>query len=274
MKEKTNSIKHKDAIIISDNIKTPFKIIDKRCNFPYIAKHENESYILQETEELSCKFGNFCYATPNIVSIYIHKALVKFSQSLKAFELIKKGDKNSSPLKIVTKNTHCILNYYEEKISSIIFSYTAFEAFLNLSIPEDYEYIKKSNKNTEIFNHSQIERYISTREKFKKIIPEIYKINNISNQSFYSKIIEIENLRDKLIHFKKENQNELYLDLLNLKNCNHVNYVISFIDFMHEHSLKNHIQNNCILEWPQFSDLHIFTSDSPITKCEDYTYDK
>lgn len=267
MKEKTNNINHKEGFVISVDIKKPFKIIDRRCKNPFIAKHENDSYIIQESEELSCKFGNYCYATPDIVSIYIHKALVKFSQSLKAFELIKNDDKDSSELKIITKNTHNIINYYEEKISSIIFSYTAFEAFLNFSIPEDYNYKRKGNKNTEIYNHSQIERYISTREKFKKIIPEIYKINNISTQPFYSKIIEIENLRDKLIHFKKENQNELYLDLLNLKNCNHANYVISFINFMNEHSLKNHIQNNCIMEWPQFGDLHLFTSDTPITKC-------
>lgn len=162
-------------------MKEPFDIINKRCNVPYIVEYNTIDIAIQDTEELICDFGEYSYGKPNSVAIYINKALKKYNSALENFEKINNGNSNDSSFDIVKKNTKYILDYYEEKISSIIFSYTALEAFLNISIPEKYEFKIKGNKKTEIYNYSQIERYFSTRDKIIKITPDIYNIENISN---------------------------------------------------------------------------------------------
>ena len=53
----------------------------------------------------------------------------------------------------------------EYAYQSIIFSFTALEAFINICIPESFIWRKTTKKNTEIYTKDQIERYFSWKEK-------------------------------------------------------------------------------------------------------------
>lgn len=89
--------------------------------------------------------------------------------------------------------------------TSIISAFTAIEAFINDSIPEDHEYWhnKKSELILEKSDKREIERFISIEKKLNVILPEIFCVEPPKGKSpvwvSYKKLKEC---RDGLIHAK------------------------------------------------------------------------
>lgn len=130
-----------------------------------------------------------------------------------------------------------VYNYYLiYKISSVTSLIMAVESFINLIIPDNYEY-KDSDK---VYNKSDIERFYNLKEKITKIIPEIIKISNLSDyQKLYSKVIEINLLRNEFIHLKtkRDKKNgDPFIDhfesLINLDLNEKIDNVKDFINFL------------------------------------------
>lgn len=130
-----------------------------------------------------------------------------------------------------------VYNYYLiYKISSITSLIMAVESFVNNIIPENYEYVDLDKK----YNKSDIERFYNLKDKITKIVPEIVNISNVSDyQKLYSKVIEVNLLRNEFIHLKTkrdEKNGDPFIDhfesLINLDLNEKINDVKNFINFL------------------------------------------
>ncbi len=105
-------------------------------------------------------------------------------------------------------------NYFELIISSIIFAYTALEAFANICIPNNYEFlIDKSGVKT-IYSKEAIERKYALREKFKIILKDIMNTSDPTKEDWWNDFIKLEDLRNEIIHTKQSKSEERYSKLL------------------------------------------------------------
>src|SRR5690554_5643702 len=105
-------------------------------------------------------------------------------------------------------------NYFELIITSIIFAYTSLEAFANICIPNNYEYVTDKAGVKTIYSKSAIERKFPLRDKFKKILSNLLKIPNITNEKWWNKFIRLEDVRNEIIHTKDASAEERYSKLL------------------------------------------------------------
>ena len=126
-------------------------------------------------------------------------------------------------------------NYLIYKISSITSLIMAVESFVNLIIPDNYKF-NDLGKN---YNKADIERFYNLKEKITKVIPAIVKISNMSEyQKLYSKVIEINLLRNEFIHLKtkRDNKGDPFIDhfeaLINMDLDEKINDIKKFINFV------------------------------------------
>ena len=94
-------------------------------------------------------------------------------------------------------------------MQSIVFAFTALEAFVNEIIPSDYKYEKKGKKATEIYTKEEIERWVSIDEKLDKIIPAILKVGTPKGRDqSWQGFKDLKNIRDRLIHMKSDDRKD------------------------------------------------------------------
>ena len=101
-----------------------------------------------------------------------------------------------------------LFDYFEHIQTSIIFSYTAVEAFSNAAIPNNFVIEEVNNKGVkETWNKRNIERWYSTSEKLTKILPNTLAIESPVKSSFWKDFKKLEELRNDIIHLKTTNKN-------------------------------------------------------------------
>jgi len=105
-------------------------------------------------------------------------------------------------------------NYFELIISSLIFAYTALEAFANICIPDNYEYLIKKSGIKTIYSKEAIERKYSLRDKFKIILRDIINTSDPTKENWWNDFIKLEDLRDEIIHTKQSKSEDRYSKLL------------------------------------------------------------
>ncbi len=90
-------------------------------------------------------------------------------------------------------------------LASVIFSYTAIEAFANMVIPADFVYRRpRADKRcTEEYGRSQIERHLSLAEKLHEILPLLTNIPTAKGTVVWEDFVFLKRLRDRLIHLKR-----------------------------------------------------------------------
>lgn len=99
------------------------------------------------------------------------------------------------------------INYLELMMQSIVFAFTALEAFVNENIPSGYEYEKKTSKKIQIYTKEKIERWLSIDEKLGKILPSILNLQTPKGKhSSWQGFINLKNVRDRLVHMKSEDR--------------------------------------------------------------------
>ena len=102
------------------------------------------------------------------------------------------------------KNSMVLIDFFEIMMTQIIFSYSAIEAFSNISIPDKYIYQKNKNSSrcTEVYDKDQIERYINLDEKLRKVLPNIFKVDSPTGTKEWNEYDVLQKLRDRIIHLK------------------------------------------------------------------------
>ena len=58
----------------------------------------------------------------------------------------------------------------------LVFAYTALESFANDEIPDKFTYSVEETKSTEVYNKSQIERFLSMQVKLGDILPGVCSV--------------------------------------------------------------------------------------------------
>lgn len=138
--------------------------------------------------------------------------LVYFNSAQRYFSLMKKTrkklvDKLDTSKPLTETGINEIYDFYEITSGFVIFLFTAIESFINQRIPENYQYVYKGAKKTEIYSQTQIYQTIDFMTKFKTILPDA-----TNNRSFktgtptYTHIVNLKKFRDEIIHTKPQKE--------------------------------------------------------------------
>lgn len=94
--------------------------------------------------------------------------------------------------------------YFSTVCNYVIFQFLSIEAFINKTIPKDFEYRKSiQDKKTELFDRYQIQRNIEFLEKIKTVLPLATGKNFVQEFSHkYDLIKRLKEFRDEIVHTK------------------------------------------------------------------------
>lgn len=97
-------------------------------------------------------------------------------------------------------------DYVERMIEAIVLAFTALEAFVNETIPEDFVYARhvRSDVVLEATNKSNIERHVSIDEKLTAVLPEVLNCSSPKGSRCWQGYKQLKQTRDRLVHMKSE----------------------------------------------------------------------
>lgn len=231
-KKKISEKKSKEYLVLHRNIED-YKIFDIRSNRP-ISYVENPldpnsgRMVVQEIDKLELSRqpvrnpNSLEYFAPNNIAMLL-SVMDKSLEAAKKIYLenlnpdkfnhsedykIFKGDKKDK----LYSNSKILYDYIEQIQIAIVFGYTALEAFTNISIPTNYTYTTEKNSKgiQEIFDKNSIERWLSLKIKISEILTDIYEIEDIKKRSFWSDFLQLEQMRQDIIHQKSVQETDFY----------------------------------------------------------------
>jgi len=240
-----------------------YDIFDERICKPICIKSvengvEKGSMVFQELDDVNFMNNALTYFPPNNVGLLlsINKRLLSEAKSFYD-EHIDPNKVNHSFVdtqldkKSFLKTKSIVIADYIEKIQiTIVFGYTAIEAFSNLSIPENYEYKVniKSKGIKEIYDKKAIERWINLSDKLSNILTEVYKTKKIDKEKFWTYFTKLEKYRHDIIHQKSIQKTDFYKyyfhkDIFKICECPE-----SVLKFFYESEDKNK-RTNALWPW-------------------------
>lgn len=243
-----------------------YKLYDSRfmkpvCHQEYKNGILSGSMLIQDLDTVSLnRKKNLTYFVPNNIALMLSvskKALESAKQSYnKNFlnsELELDINKISGDKKSAMHNISSLSCDYLENIqTSIVFEYTALEAFVNLSIPDDYIYTAEKNSKgiLESYDKKAIERWLPLKTKISNILTEIYQTKKVENQKWWALLLNLESYRNDIIHQKSISHTEFYKDYFKERIFKTCQLADSIIQFFHDaHADKN--KTNPIWPWTE-----------------------
>jgi hypothetical protein len=98
-------------------------------------------------------------------------------------------------------------DYLEAIMSSILFAYTAIEAFANEEIPADYSHPSQRRSGLlVVLWKPSIERQVDLSEKLATILPDVMKVASPKGTKTWQDYIELKRMRDRLVHMKSSDR--------------------------------------------------------------------
>lgn len=188
---------------------------DDRVAKPDILINEdkfNEHFVFDQQWVLTIDKFQVIMARPNDVALYLSLMDRNVSKA-KPFldDAIKRRNKNPYyNMMLDEKSTNLFYDYFEQIISAVTYSYIAIETLANICIEETYQYTKKEKGVTTIYDKEGVERFFKLRDKFKVIIRNILSTPDPSAESWWQFFIQLEEIRDKIIHTKQSSSQERY----------------------------------------------------------------
>jgi hypothetical protein len=169
---------------------------------------------------------------PNDVSLYSSISIKNRIEAEKFYNevIIKRLKEYGGAFPSYEKQTE-YYNYFELVITSLIFSYTSLEAFANICIPNNYEYITDKGGIKTIYSKVAIERKFPLRDKFKDILAMLLKMPKITNEKWWNDFIKLEDIRNEIIHTKEASSEERYSKLLTNDIFDLINVHLEIISF-------------------------------------------
>jgi len=191
------------------------------------------------TANIKTKDGHtFQLPEPNPVHLYFQNSC---NHLLRSQQLLKEL-KNIDPL-LHDDQYNKFLEYFNEVTIGITFLVTTVEAFVNQHIPENYvcEFEGKE------LNKESIE-WKDLKTKLKHIIPRIHGKHFLkTSEKEYCYILEIQDLRDDLIHLKTEHKDNrtyyenVFVRLLNFESDKYVSAVFLYLNSLKEDYIEETI---------------------------------
>jgi len=107
-----------------------------------------------------------------------------------------------------------LYKFYGYSSSCIINLFTSIESYINHLIPDNAIYIDVKNNRTESYNKTQVQENVNFWDKLKKVLPQIHNKNFFQKSTSTNQhIINLKELRDKLVHTKSNDSGELQIEL-------------------------------------------------------------
>jgi hypothetical protein len=203
-----------------------YSFVDNRfmkpvCHQSYEGGALKGSMLIQDIDKVSLsKKSNITYFVPNNIALLLSVSDKSLQEAKKIHskyfsnkEIELDLEKMAGDRKEMMNNASSLVCDYLESIqTSIVFGYTALEAFVNLSIPDNYEYAAEKNSKgiSEIYDKKAIERWLTLRTKVKSILTEIYNTKKIDSQKWWGHFLNLESYRNEIIHQKSISHTEFY----------------------------------------------------------------
>lgn len=231
---------------------------DPRSSKPtyHISDEENltedsPGMVIQETDELKFNGNNVLeYFTPNNVGILLSITNHSLNVAKDLFNKQIDPNRHNHSLKIINgdrkdaliNKSIVIYDFIEIIQTCVVFSYTSLEAFVNLSIPDDYEYEQRiENKGIiEKYDKTAIERWVPLKLKLSKILVKVYDTEDITKKPIWNLFLKLEQYRHDIIHQKSIDRVEFYKNYFNkdiFKVCSSSEEIIDF--FYKQHAKRN-----------------------------------
>lgn len=203
------------------------------------------NHMVFELQDISCiatESFTATFLTPNNISIllYVYRnELKKYRLTLKKHVL--KNDlgmnyEKENKLAFTSKMIYEMIQYAE---TAIIFGYTALEAFANSCIPDTYVYEFTNNKGiVEKYDLKAIERWLSLSDKLKNVLGDIFDDTGLANNSFWSDFKDLENIRNSIVHLKKEEDDffHIFFEESTIRKIESIELIIKyFVDIRGNH---------------------------------------
>lgn len=215
---------------------------DWRVKKPHIILNQDnftQRFILDSNWVLVFDHLETMLIQPNDVALYSNIADRCLNKALEFYEKVilprYKQWHGSFPSLEIQKEYY---DYFEIIIEAVIFAYTALEAFANICIPTGWEYQTDSNGVKTIYSKEAIERKFELREKFKKVIRPILNSPDPTKEKWWMPFIELEDLRNEIIHTKQSRSEERYAKLLSKSIFDIIRNHKNIIQFYGEHIFK------------------------------------
>ena len=97
----------------------------------------------------------------------------------------------------------------------VIFIFTAIEAFINKSIPDNYIFSVERSNRTESYNKDRIQRHLSFDDKLNKVLQEIKgKCFSKNHPLKYQHINNLKEFRDIIVHTKDSKEGSTAFDYI------------------------------------------------------------
>lgn len=101
-----------------------------------------------------------------------------------------------------------IYDYLEKLQISVLFTYTAVEAFANVAIPENFTYERINSKQIrEVLSKTAIERWCTTSEKVGDVLPLVFGVDSPKDQDYWTDFKSLEDVRNAIVHPKTVDSN-------------------------------------------------------------------
>lgn len=242
----------KNLYLISRYEEKNLQLLDMRLLPPKVLVPddiEDYKFLGWKVESLEMQGKQVQFLTPSMVALQVNIA----NESLRKIQELKKSmqsmhheqnveDEDISELLIA--HTLKVYEFIECAQKAIIFSFTALETFINLSIPYDFVWKKETQKKTELYNKEQIERNVTWREKINIVVNDIYGIPEIKKEKFWSSLMELLAIRNRLIHIKSSDDTAVLKDILN-KDIFKICYAgQEYINFITDKTAENNSNNS------------------------------
>lgn len=244
----------KKSLVITTN-PNEYKIFNTRLRKPihFFSPDKNGEMLLQESDEIKIdKNLTIEYFTPNNISLLLSISNSSRQDALSILKLLKEDKKYDNPLDKIKSTSELACNYIEKIQTAVVFSYTSLEVFANLSIPDNYEYIKIKKEAGVLyeqkFTRDAIERLFPLKEKLKDILPDIYETQSIEEEPFWGRFCNLEMTRDKIIHQKSAVHTEYFKEYFGdsfFKLCSVSEEIINFF----YDNCKHHFSTNPLWPW-------------------------
>jgi len=204
----------KKFITIKSNFSNPDDLFTK----PVEEKLKNTSIDIDEfdsgfyiTEDGKKMITAFTYAykgkpflipEPDITILYLSfveksvESIINIRKQI--LELVSKQD-----IKLSETLANTFYSFFQLSAGFVIFSMMSLEAFNNSLIPNEHTYINKKKKK---YSREGIQRSIKFEEKFKRVIPQLFKKSFVVDFNIKFELLKkMNNLRDDVIHTKNLN---------------------------------------------------------------------
>jgi hypothetical protein len=177
------------------------------------------SGLFQELDEIKIGNNKVTYFQPNNIGVllsiskkHLEKAQDYFDKHFENAPVLDYQQFDGDRKMFISERSTEICDYIELLETTIVFSYTAIEAFANISIPFDYKYnfINPKTRKEEIYDKVTIERWISLKDKLSILLPDIFNVKKPTRKKWWNDFIKLEKSRHDIIHQKTIDSTEFY----------------------------------------------------------------